>query len=85
MPDESKDLGEIGIDETGNANVKEPIIIKLSSYKNAKFLDIRKYYKEEGEWKPTKKGITLNKNQLQDLQKIFTDKKGEIDSWLKEE
>jgi len=85
MSDESKELGNIGIEADGSSNIKEPIIIKLSSYKNAKFIDIRKYYNESGEWKPTKKGITLNKAQFEILSKIFNDRKNDIDLWLKEE
>ena len=71
MPDESKEIGNIGIEADGTSNIKEPIIIKLSSFRNSKFLDIRKYYSENGEWKPTKKGITLNEEQLNNLLKFL--------------
>jgi hypothetical protein len=85
MSDESKEIGNIGIEADGTSSAKEPIIIKLSSFRSAKFVDIRKYYSENGEWKPTKKGITLNKSQMDSLFKIFNDNKNEIDLWLKEE
>lgn len=85
MPDESKDLGKIGFDNSGEPVIREPIFVKLSSYRNAKFIDIRKYYEDNGEWRPTKKGITLNDEQLDDLLKILNDNKNEIDKWLNEE
>ena len=38
----------------------EKIFFNLSEYKGKKYADIRIYYEDdEGEWKPTKKGITL--------------------------
>ena len=85
MADESKDLGRIGFDNNGEPSIREPIFIKLSSYRNSKFLDIRKYYEDNGDWKPTKKGITLTNEQLDDLMKILSEKKNEINSWLNEE
>jgi len=85
MADDSKEIGKIGIDETGSSNVKEPILIKLSSFKNFKFIDIRKYYEENGEWKPTKKGIAMNKSQLDDFFRIYDKNKQEIDTWFSKE
>lgn len=83
MDNELKEIGVIGIDQNGEAVVKEPIFIKLSSYKNSKFLDIRKYYEENGEWKPTKKGITLSKDQLNDLLKMIKNNENSIEEWFK--
>ena len=85
MPDESKDLGRIGFDNDGEPSMRDPIFVKLSSYRNVKFIDIRKYYEDSGDWKPTKKGITLNNEQLDELLKIFNDNKNDIDTWLIEE
>jgi hypothetical protein len=81
MADESKLLGSIGVDETGHASVREPIFINLSRFKNSKYLDIRKFYEKEGEWKPTTKGITLHGDQLEDLLRILSENKEEILAW----
>lgn len=85
MADESKELAIIGIDESGEPTVREPIILNLSAFRNAKFLDIRKYYKDGENWKPTKKGIALNGEQLDEILKIIEEKKKEIKDWLDEE
>ena len=81
MADESVQLGTIGIDETGNAAVREPIFINLSRFKNSRYLDIRKFYEKDGEWKPTTKGITIHGDQLDDLIKILTERREEILKW----
>ncbi|KAI9336091.1 transcriptional Coactivator p15-domain-containing protein [Obelidium mucronatum] len=46
---------------------------KIGEYKGFKYADIREYYEEKGsgEWKPGKKGITLNKAELQELKKVI--------------
>ncbi len=85
MSETTKNLGVIGLDENGAPvnGTKEPIMVSLSSFKNAKYLDIRKYYfAENGEMLPTKKGVTLHKDQLSELIKILSDNKVEIDNWL---
>jgi hypothetical protein len=81
MADESKLLGQIGIDEAGQASVREPIFINLSRFKNSRYLDIRKFYEKDGEWKPTTKGITLHGDQLEELIRILTENKEEILLW----
>ncbi|MBR6201153.1 MAG: transcriptional coactivator p15/PC4 family protein [Spirochaetales bacterium] len=81
MADESKELGRIGFDgET--PLVREPIIVKLSSFKNSKYLDIRKYYDKDGEWCPTSKGVTLHREQIRELLQIITDNTNEIEQWF---
>ena len=38
----------------------EKIVFSLSEFKGKNYADIRVYYEDdEGEWKPTKKGITV--------------------------
>ena len=73
MSDESKELGILGLDENNEPTAREPIHINLSSYRSSKFIDIRKYYQDGNEWKPTKKGITLHKDQLDELLNIIKD------------
>jgi hypothetical protein len=84
MPDESKEIGFIGIDDKGYPTVREPIKISLSSFKNAKYLDIRKYYDKDGEWHPTTKGITVSGDSFDELLDMLTKHKDEINTWIKE-
>jgi len=81
MADESKTIGIIGIEADGRASVREPIFINLARFKNSRYLDLRKFYEKEGEWKPTTKGITLHGDQLVDLLRILTEHKEEILLW----
>lgn len=57
---------------------KGNIIISISEFNGQKYLDIRKYYEEEGEWKPTKKGIALNREQYEAVLDILTKEKEKI-------
>ena len=42
-------------------NLKERIRVSIEEYRGHKFIDLRVYFEaENGEWKPTKKGIALN-------------------------
>jgi len=44
-------------------NKSEVIRIQLKEYKEHKLIDLRVWYEdEEGEYKPTKKGISFNRN-----------------------
>lgn len=47
--------------------------IAVREYKGHKFVDIREFYtdKESGEWKPGKKGITLNKQEVEKLKGLL--------------
>lgn len=83
MADESKCIGMIGVDEAGHASVREPIFINLSRFKNSRYLDIRKFYEKDGEWRPTTKGITIHGDQLEELLRILTENRDEIDRWTK--
>ncbi len=58
----------------------EKIMFSLSDYKGKNYADIRVYFEDdEGEWKPTKKGITIAldrfsefKEHLEQLEKFLT-------------
>lgn len=81
MANDSQELGRIGFDgET--PLIREPIIIKLSSFKNSKYLDIRKYYDKDGEWCPTSKGVTLQRDQIKELLQIIADHGNDIEQWF---
>ena len=42
-------------------NSTERIRVTVTEYKGHKFIDCRVYYEDnQGEWRPTKKGISLN-------------------------
>ncbi len=57
----------------------EKIFFNLSEYKGKKYADIRIYYEDdEGEWKPTKKGITLTLDRFSE----FKDKLGALEEFL---
>lgn len=40
-------------------NGRERIEVSISEFKKRKFLDIRNFYNDDGEWKPTPKGISI--------------------------
>ncbi|KAJ3013416.1 UNVERIFIED_CONTAM: Transcriptional coactivator [Siphonaria sp. JEL0065] len=48
---------------------------QIGEFKGHKYADIREFYEEKGsgEWKPGKKGITLNKAELTELKKVIDD------------
>ncbi len=79
---EEQIIGKIGIDEAGAPTTKDPIIIKLASYKNSKYLDIRKVYEKDGQWMPTTKGITLHKGQITELIDILQSNLDQINNYL---
>ena len=55
-------LGEILKGET------EKINVSLNEYKSFKYVDIRLYFQdEEGNWYPTKKGVTISPNKVDAL------------------
>lgn len=85
MADESKLIGIIGVDSDGAPEVREPIHISLSSYKGKKYLDVRKYYLAGDDWRPTKKGVTLNYDQIGDFVKLIQDSDSVIKKWFDEE
>lgn len=44
------------------------ICISKQEYQNRKFIDVRQYYKDsDGEFKPTRKGVTFPPDLLQDV------------------
>jgi len=52
-------IGEIGRTET------EVVRVSVEEYKGRKYLDVRIYFEnDEGEWKPTKKGVTIQPDKI---------------------
>jgi hypothetical protein len=55
------DIGEI-------AKGKDKIIVTVKEFKGKQYIDIRTYFEnEEGEWIPTKKGISLTPDHLDEM------------------
>jgi len=76
MADEKQiHIGEI---EKGN------IVVSISEFQGKKYLDIRKYYEENGELKPTKKGIALNREQFEAVFTLLEKNKDKILSEMQE-
>ena len=70
MEAENKVIGEV---KTGN------IVVSILELGNGKYVDIRKYFMDDdGEMKPTKKGIALSKDQFNAVLALLNEKKDEI-------
>jgi hypothetical protein len=66
-------IGEI------SKNSTEKIRVTISEYKGYTFLDVRVYYEDDqGEWKPTKKGITVSNENVEPLIKLLTEGKKKL-------
>lgn len=51
---------------------EERIRIARSEFKGKELIDIRQYYQaEDGEWRPTKKGINLTFEKFEELKNAF--------------
>ena len=49
-------------------NMKERIRVSTEEYHDRKFVDCRVYFEDEaGEWRPTKKGIALNSDCINEV------------------
>jgi len=58
---------------------KDKIIILLKEFKGKQYIDIRTYFEnQEGEWIPTKKGISLTPDNLDDVIKFLKDAKQKV-------
>jgi hypothetical protein len=59
----------------------EKILFSVSEFKGKKYADIRIYYEDdEWEWKPTKKGVTVNLENFQN----FRERVEELERFLQE-
>lgn len=49
-------------------NALEKIIVSTGTYKGYDFVDVRVYYQDkDGEWKPTRKGVAVPPDKLEEL------------------
>jgi hypothetical protein len=47
---------------------EDQVRVSLSEFHGRQYVDVRVFYMaDDGEWKPTKKGITLNPDLMQDV------------------
>ncbi len=59
-------------------NPTEVVRVSAEEFKGRKYIDIRIYFKnDEGEWKPTKKGVTVQPERLDDLIALLTKARGQ--------
>ncbi|MBP8625338.1 MAG: transcriptional coactivator p15/PC4 family protein [Syntrophorhabdaceae bacterium] len=67
--------------EIGEINKgRDKIIFALKEFKGKRYIDIRTYFEnDDGEWLPTKKGITFSPDLLDDVMKILEDAKKAIE------
>lgn len=50
----------------------EKLIFSLSEFRGKKYADIRVFYEDdEGEWKPTKKGITIAPDRFEEFEEAI--------------
>jgi len=67
-------IGEIERNDT------ERLRIEASNYKGSDFISVRIYYlADNGEWRPTKKGITVKPDKVDELIGFLTEGKSKID------
>lgn len=71
---EAKIIGEIPRNST------EKTIVSISEYKGKTFVDARVYYDADGEYKPTKKGITVQPDALDTFIGLLQKAKTELSS-----
>jgi hypothetical protein len=67
-------IGEIERSDT------ERLRIETSNYKGRDFISVRIYYMaDNGEWKPTKKGITVKNDQVDELVQFLKEAEKKIE------
>jgi len=68
------------IDEV-EKNKKEKICISVDEFKGFRFCDVRVYFiNPGGEWRPTKKGITFNADNIDEIIDILKEASKELHS-----
>ncbi len=66
-------IGEIERGET------EVLRVSAEEYKGRKYIDVRIYFEnDEGEWKPTKKGVTIQPERVDDFMALIKKAQGAL-------
>jgi hypothetical protein len=63
------------IEKSANERLK----VSLNNYKGSDFIDIRVYFEADDDWKPTKKGVTIHPDRLEELIQLLQKAKEEWD------
>ncbi|MCX8021523.1 MAG: transcriptional coactivator p15/PC4 family protein [Syntrophorhabdaceae bacterium] len=59
---------------------KDKIIVSVKEFKGRRYVDLRVYFENEnGEWIPTKKGITFPPESLEDMIKLLENTKKNLE------
>jgi len=63
---------------------KNPIFIQLKEYQGKRLFDIRRFFLESnsGEYKPTQKGISLNKDNFLHVIQAIEENKDQVSAWF---
>ena len=62
-------------------NAGEVIRVSLAEFHNHRFVDCRVYYQDDqGEWRPTKKGIALNEGTIEGVIKALAEARVQLQS-----
>ena len=78
MENSEIEIARIGVNPDGSSDLREPVFVTVSEFRGTKYLNIRKYFDDNGEWKPTKKGITLRSEQYEDLLAVLNSRNSDI-------
>jgi hypothetical protein len=73
-----KEVARLGFSADGKTSDREPVFITVSEFKGQKYLNIRKYFDDNGQWKPTRKGITMRREQFAELLAALNSEKEKI-------
>jgi len=61
------------------AKGKDKIIVSVKEFKGKEYIDIRTHFEnDEGEWIPTKKGISLTLNNLDEMIDLLKEAKNKV-------
>ncbi|MBN1648290.1 MAG: transcriptional coactivator p15/PC4 family protein [Spirochaetales bacterium] len=78
MDNQETEIARLGFSSDGITSEREPVFITVSEFRGQKYLNIRKYYEDNGTWHPTKKGITIRKDQFSEILSVFNAEKENI-------
>ena len=67
-----------------SGNRKNVLVVQASAYRGFPLLGVRRWYidRKTGEWKPTKKGISLSKAGFEFLKSVFESEQSRINRWF---
>jgi len=52
-------------------NQKEQIRVSIENYRNYEFVDCRVYWNDNGTWRPSRKGISLNNENIDEVLELL--------------